>query len=331
MSTTPNAYGNFLGNQPPFISNYAAISGPNGTWLKPGGRVAAYVRSTGAQDGDDLFATSGNLVATINEGCKRCRAGFGDIVYVLEGHTENLAVADAIPDLVAGTQIISCGIPGSTNCPTLIWTATAASFLLNVANVTLQGFNLSWVGIDNIAAPLTISAAGCVVSGNTILTETASIGVLKGIEVTVGGNGTKIVGNTFTGLGEAQPMTSAAILVSGAADDVVISGNYIAACNPGTSVLGLIAVTAAATNLRISNNTVIQLETAGTALFGITVGDVAASGTIERNFCKIGSAVTAATSGFTVGTAGLVAVGLFENYCTDAAAANGVLAPAAAT
>ncbi len=331
MSTTPNAFGNFLGNAPPFISNYAAISGPNGTWLKPGGRVAAYVRSTGAQDGDDLFAASGNLVTTLNEACKRCRSGFGDIIYVLEGHTENLSVADAIPDLVAGTQIISCGTPGSTNCPTLVWTATAASFLLNVANVTLHGFNLSWVGIDNIAAPLTISAAGCVVSGCTILTETATIGVLKGIEVTVGGNGTKIVGNTITGLGEAQPMTSAAILVSGAADDVVISGNYIAACNPGTSVLGLIAVTAAATNLRISYNTVIQLETAGTALFGITVGDVAASGTIERNFCKIGSAVTTTTSGFTVGTAGLVAVGLFENYCTDSAAASGVLSPVASS
>jgi hypothetical protein len=330
MSTDANYAGNFLGNAPPFISNYAAITGPNGTWLKPGGRVAAYVRSTGAQDGDDLFAASGNLVTTINEGCKRCRAGYGDIVYVLEGHVENLAVADAIPDIVAGTQIISCGTPGATNNPTLTWTATASSLLLNVANVTLHGFNLSWVGVDNIAAPLTISAAGCVVSGCTIQTETASIGVLKGIEVTAGGSGAKIVGNTFTGVGEAQPMTSAAVLVSGAADDVLIAGNYVAACNPGTSVLGLIAVTAAATNLRITDNTVIQLETAGTALFGITVGDVAASGVIARNFVKIGSDVTATTSGVTVGTAGLVAVGMFENYCADATARNGVLSPVAA-
>jgi hypothetical protein len=95
-------------------------------------------------------------------------------------------------------------------------------------------------------------------------------------------------------------------------------------------VLGLIAVTAAATNLRIRYNELIQLETAGTALFGITVGDVAATGTISRNFCKIGSSVTATTSGFTVGTAGLVGVGLFENYCADSAAASGVLSPVAA-
>lgn len=331
MSTTPNAFGNFLGNAPPFISNYAAIAGPHGTWVNPGGKVAAYLRSTGAQDGDDQFAASGNLVTTLNEACKRVRAGFGDIIYVLEGHAESFSTADAVPDLVAGTQIIGCGTPGSTNSPTFTWTATAASLLLNVANVTLHGLTLNWVGIDNVAAPLTISAAGCVVSGCTIQTETATIGVLKGIEITAGGSGAKIVGNTFTGVGEAQPMTSAAVLVSGAADDVCISGNYIAAANPGTSVLGLIAVTAAATNLRITDNTIIQLETAGTALFGITVGDVAASGVIARNFCKIGSAVTTTTSGFTVGTAGLVAVGMFENYCTDTAAASGVLSPVASS
>lgn len=315
----------------PLYSSVDSLSTLNGTWIKPGGRVAAYVRSTGAQEGDDLFAGSGNLVATINEGCKRCRAGQNDIVYVLPGHVESLAVADAIPDLVAGTQIVSCGTPGSTNNPTLTWTAAAATLLLNVANVGLHGLTLNFAGIDDVAAPLTISAAGCVVSGCSIRTETATLGALKGIDIAVGGSGTKIVGNKIIGLGEAQPMTSAAILVSGAADDVDISNNYIAACNPGTSVLGLIAVTGAATNLRIMHNHIIQLETAGTALFGITVGDVAASGTIAFNFCKIGSAVTTTTSGFTVGTAGLVAVGLFENYCADSAAASGVLSPVASS
>ena len=43
MSTTPNAFGNFLGNATPFFSNYAAIGAPWGTFVKPGGRIAAYV------------------------------------------------------------------------------------------------------------------------------------------------------------------------------------------------------------------------------------------------------------------------------------------------
>lgn len=314
----------------PFLQQFDSIATPNGLWIKPGGRVAAYVRSTGLQEGDDLFAMSGALVASINEGCKRCRAGMGDIVYVLEGHVESLAVADAIPDLVAGTKIISCGQPGSTNNPTLTWTATAASLLLNVANVTLHGLTMNWAGIDNVAAPLTISAAGCVVSGCTIATETASLGVLKGIEVTVGGSGTKIVNNTILGLGEAQPMTSSPILVSGAADDVLIADNYIAACNPGTSALGLIAVTAAVTNVRVLRNTLIQLETAGTALYGVTVGDVAASGVIAFNILKVATDVTLTTAfASQVGTAGLVAVAQAENYACDATNTQGALRPAA--
>jgi hypothetical protein len=331
MSTTPNAYGNFLSNAPPFISNYAAIAGPFGIHVKPGGRVAAYVRSTGAQDGDDLFAMSGNLVATINEGCKRCRSGKGDVVVVLEGHAESLAVADSIPDLVAGTTIISAGTPGASNNPTLTWSATASSLLLNVADVTIAGFNFVWNAVDGLVAPLTVTATGCRVVGNHITVADADEGALKGVEVSTGGSRFMFTGNTVVGVGEAQPLTSAVVLVSAAVDDVAIEGNYIAAANPGTSVLGLIAVTAAATNLRIRYNEVIQLETAGTALFGITVGDVAATGTISRNFCKIGSAVTTTTSGFTVGTAGLVGVGLFENYCADSAAASGVLSPVASS
>lgn len=331
MSTTPNAYGNFLSSAPPFISNYAAISGPFGTWIKPGGRVAAYVRSTGAQDGDDLFAMSGNLVATINEGCKRCRSGKGDVVVVLEGHTESLAIADSIPDLVAGTTIVSAGRLGASNNPTLTWSATASTLLLNVADVTISGFNFVWNAVDGLVAPITVSAAGCSVSGNHITVADADEGALKGVEVTTGGSRFSFDGNHVVSVGEAQPMTSAVLLVSAAVDGVSAQGNYIAAANPGTSVLGLIAVTAAATNLCIRYNEIIQLETAGTALFGITVGDVAATGTISRNFCKIGSTVTTTTSGFTVGTAGLVGVGLFENYCADSAAASGVLSPVASS
>jgi hypothetical protein len=302
MSTTPNAYGNFLSNAPPFISNYAAIAGPFGIHVKPGGRVAAYVRSTGAQDGDDLFAMSGNLVATINEGCKRCRSGKGDVVVVLEGHAESLAVADSIPDLVAGTTIISAGTPGASNNPTLTWSATASSLLLNVADVTIAGFNFVWNAVDGLVAPLTVTATGCRVVGNHITVADADEGALKGVEVSTGGSRFMFTGNTVVGVGEAQPLTSAVVLVSAAVDDVAIEGTYIAAANPGTSVLGL-----------------------------ITVGDVAATGTISRNFCKIGSAVTTTTSGFTVGTAGLVGVGLFENYCADSAAASGVLSPVASS
>ena len=85
MSTVPNAYGTALSTPPPYLSAYSAIATPYGTYVRPGGRVAAYVRSTGAQEGDDYFASSGNLVTSINEGLKRCRSGQNDVVVWMLG------------------------------------------------------------------------------------------------------------------------------------------------------------------------------------------------------------------------------------------------------
>ena len=313
------------------FSNYAAIGGPNGTTIKPGGRVAAYVRSTGAQDGDDHFAASGLLVASLNDACRRCRPNQNDIIYVLPGHVETISAADGLSNLVAGTQIIGAGTPGASNNPTITWGATAATLLLDVANVTLAGLNLNWIGVDNVVVAIPVTAAGCSILDCVITAESASAGILKGIEVAAGGSGFRFCRNTVVSVGEAHPLTSAVVLISGAADDILVADNYIAAANPGTNVLGHVAVTAAATNVRIVRNTFIQLETAGTALYVVTVGDVASTGYAAHNFCKIGSAVTATTSGFTVGTAGLVGFGLFENYVTDTEAGrSGVLSPVVA-
>ena len=330
MSLLANAYGNFLGSALPYYQAMPGIITPYGTLLKPGGRVAAYVRSTGAQDGEDHFASSGNLVLTLQAGLARCRSGQNDIVYVLPGHAENVGAADVFTNLVAGTQIIGVGVPGASNNPTLTWTATASSFLLDVVDVTVSGLTMNWIGIDAVAAPLTVSARGCTIAGCTIICEDASSGALKGIVLGTGASNSKILSNRFLSVGEAKPMTSAPILVSGAIDDVVIAGNYISAANPGTNVLGHIAVTGVATNVQIVGNVCIQLETAGTALFTITVGAVAATGQISYNNSLIATDVTATTSGVTVNAAAAATMGVFENRTKDATATNGVLSPAAA-
>jgi hypothetical protein len=300
-----------------------------GTWLPPGARVAAYV---GPQsDTTDSYSTSSLLVSTLNAGLARCRSGKGDVVVVLPGHAENISTADFFTSLVAGTRIIGVGMPGQTILPTFTWTATASSFLLDVANVVLDNLAFDWTSVDGVVAPITVTGAGCTISNCKFSVQTASAGALKGVDVSTGANGFRFINNTMLGIGEAQPLTSSAVLVSAAVDDVEISDNYICTAGPGAATTGLIAVTAAATNVRIRRNETVNLETAGTALFTITVGDVAATGIISRNFCKITSAVTTTTSGVEVGTAALVGVGMFENYCTDTAEAQGVLAPTASS
>lgn len=316
MSTIPNAFGTALGTSAPAVG-FGAFTTPNGTFVQPGGRVAAYVRSTGAQDLDDLFVRD-NLVLTINEGLKRCRSGLGDVVYVLPGHVENIDAADDWPDLVAGTQIVGCGRPGASNNPTLTWTATAGTILLNVANVSVIGLTMNWAGIDNVAAPITVSAAGCAMLGNHIVVQSAaaSAGAVQGVDVGVAGNGFRFVGNRCVSDDEGEPLTGGGVvMVSGAANDVVVANNYISGAAANT--VGLIIVSAAATNVTISHNWLYNLETtSGDAC--IVIGNVAATGIVCNNYNKFmtGADPNAADIGVFYGAAATT-IGSFENYSVD--------------
>lgn len=310
----------------PLYSSVDSLGTPNGTWIKPGGRVAAYVRSTGLQEGDDLFAMSGNLVTSLNEGCKRCRSGMNDIVYVLPGHTENLSTADAIPDLVAGTQIVSCGDIGATNNPKLTWTAAGATFLLNVANVRIIGMTLDFAGADDVVAPITVTGAGCAILGCQLKMADGTFGCLQGVLVSTGASGFKFCGNTALTVGETDPTTTGGVVSVGAAvDDVLIEGNYMSAATPGDTV-GIIDVTAAATNLRIRRNTLIQLETTNAA-FAIIVDNVAATGEVSYNLMKLGEDNPADDCGLSLGAGAAATLLAAENYVVDNVNSSAILSP----
>lgn len=325
MSTVPNAFGNALGSAPPFV-DYSALGTPFGTFVRPGGRVAAYVRSTGAQDLDDLFVRD-NLVTSLNDACKRCRSGLNDVICVLPGHDEDVTGADFLSDLVAGTQIVGVGRPGASNNPKLTWTATTSTVLLNVADVSIIGMTLDWAGIDNVAAPITVSAAGCGIFGCHIIVQdaTGSAGAVQGVDVASGGNGFRFIGNRCLSDDEGEPLTGGGIVeVSAAVDDVVISQNYMSAAAANT--VGLILVSAAATNLTIANNWLYNLETtSGDA--NIVVGNVAATGIVAYNLIKLmtGADPNAANIGINTGAAATT-LGQFENYVVDDTDLQGILA-----
>jgi hypothetical protein len=138
-----------------------------GTLVPSGSRVCAYVRSTGRQSNDPI-ADSAPIFTTLNAGLAQSR-GYGDVVVVLPGHTENVSTADQMSNLVAGTRIIGLGY--GTLRPTLTWSAATATFLFDVANTVLANFNLYLAGDPtsttalSVAAPITVSAAGCAIIG----------------------------------------------------------------------------------------------------------------------------------------------------------------------
>lgn len=279
----------------PFFSGLDSLATPNGTWIKPGGRVAAYVRSTGLQEGDDLFAMSGNLVSSINAGLARCRSGQNDIVYVLPGHTETHSVTGAIwSSLVAGAQIIGCGVPGGTNNPTVTLSHTGASMALNVANVTVAGLNIT-TGTASTTGFIVVTGAGVTMAGNFI-TNTAALG--------------------------ANPC----IAVTGAANFKFLRNHVVADCtDPIIEITG-----AGSTNMEIVGNFLRQSQGTGGTDFVDVADTEGISGVVAFNIGKTATAGTPGT-GFDLDAANVIANLLNqENYTVDNVAVSGTLATGAA-
>ncbi len=148
--------------------NLLAFAGvpPPAHYLAPGAKIVAFVRSGGAL-ANDFAEVADRTVTTLNAGLARCRAGYGDVVVVMPGHTENISVADQMSSLIAGTRIIGMG--RGTQRPTFTWTAATSSFLLDVANCTIENCILKLCDAGNggvtVANPITVTGAGCGILG----------------------------------------------------------------------------------------------------------------------------------------------------------------------
>jgi hypothetical protein len=290
MSLFANAYGNFLSSALPYYQAMPGIITPYGTLLKPGGRVAAYVRSTGAQTGEDHFASSGMLVATIDAGLARCRAAQNDIVYVLPGHTETFAATGPIwANLVAGAQIIGVGQPGATNNPNITLSHVGASVALSSANVTLSGMN-----INSATATLTVA---CVITAA----------------------GVNVLGNYFQFTGALG--ANSLIAVTSAPNCVIAGNNFVV-----DSTATMIAITGAtSTNFMVQGNIARQVQGTTGGSFSTTASTTGISGHYANNFYKTATTSVGGAGVIVLGANTITTVGNFENYGGEETAAAGLL------
>lgn len=270
----------------PFFSAYDTIQTPNGAWIKPGGQVVAYVRSTGAQSGD-LPEVVVNMVATIALGVARCRAGMNDVVMVLPGHTET--VTTTLFTAVSGAQIIGAGVPGAANAPNVTLSATAATIALSAANMTLAGLNIN-SSTAAVTGAIVATAAGVTLANNFI---------------------------SFTGALAANNL----VQVTGAAN--FIADNNVIVCNSTNSATtGIVTVSGAtSTNFLIQRNLIRQSNVTGPGNFVAVANTAGISGMCCFNFGKTAFATTAGL-GFVLNGANIITVvGNFENYSVGGAAA----------
>lgn len=314
------AYGSPFTPDLPYVAAGAGLKTNFGiALLPPGSRVAAYVRSTGQQSGDDPYILT-NLVTTLSAGLARARSGLGDTVVVLPGHSESVADATMLTNLVAGTRIVGFGRGG--NMPVFRWTATTSQWAVSVADVTIQGLRLRMEGANGVVKALVVTAADFGLYGCDIeVASGASNKATIAIELGAGSTRADVSGNIFRGT--ATHNVTDGVKVVSAVDSVRICDNEMEFS--ATAANGLVHVTAAATSIKILRNIMDNQHTASSAC--IAVDSVAATGTIADNYTGVLNDGTAASQGVVL--AGTATIKCFQNFCSDEARKSGALAPAA--
>jgi hypothetical protein len=308
----------------PIHSSESALRTLLGTWVKPGGKVVRYVRSTGWTDSDppDLY----NMISTtLNDALAYCRSGYSDIVICLPGHTENITAADTMSNLVAGTRILGMGV-GSEQA-TIRWTNTAATFLLDVANVVIDGMYLKMEGASGVVAPITVSAADCTISNCRIQTASgASNKATTAITVATGAERFKMFGNQV--YGTSTHWNTNIVSVTGAVDMPYIADNLVIASVTVAATSAILSFTGAATHIEVIRNKLFNEQTSSTQC--IYFANVTCTGFLDDNKVFVLNDSTVTVQGIVfAGANTLVECGL--NYCTDEKQKSGVLTPVAGT
>lgn len=172
--------GAYAGRAPQAITINDPVDVGGAYVLPPAGRTF-FVRGDGTNvlNYDDQYSAISTtqerrLFPSVVSALALCKANRGDKIVCLPGHTENIASAAAWT-LVAGVRII--GIENSVaDRPTFTWTTATSTVLMNAANVRFTNLNLFFCpaagGAVTVAAPITISAAGCVIEGGSIRMST---------------------------------------------------------------------------------------------------------------------------------------------------------------
>lgn len=308
-----------LGSALPAHAAGGGIQTPYAVLIPPGGRVAAYVRSGGAQSNDDPFITA-NLVQTLNAGLARCRSGLNDTVVMLPGHAENVSSSTALSSLVAGTNIVGVGYGSAM--PTFTWTAASAQWALSKADVRISGVHLKFTGTNNITKAVNVTGADNVISDSVItMSAGASNDAVIGVEVGTGADRFRLLGTEVRG----TTAVTDGIKVVAAVDRAEIGNCRMAFA--ATEVNGLIHVTAAATNIWFHHLSLDNIVTSSTAC--IVIDDVAATGLFEHNSYSTLNDGTVTAQGVIFGTGALIRS--VQCFCIDEPKKSGTLTPTAGT
>lgn len=196
-------------------------------------------------------------------------ASLGTLVNVLPGHVQSVDAADWMSATGTKTGIVFRGHGDVGTRPVLNWSTATSTWLFDTAGIWIENMNLNMAGglaltaALTVAAPITVSAAGCGIRNCLInMGIDADQIVTNGITTTAAGDDLWLENNTMYGATAAE-CTSMLKLVG--ADRLVMLNNYIAGATSSTGAGVVLFATTASLDIYSQGNTFINRKALSTA------------------------------------------------------------------
>jgi len=262
--------------------------------------------------------------ATLDYAVGRCKAGRGDIIFVMPGHAETLSSATALNLDVAGIAII--GLGAGTARPTFtLGTATTTTIPVSADNIAIVNcvFNANFADIVSV---FTLTTAKNFYLDNVFVKANATnmnfLYVVDTDAVTANADGLTAINCEWI---EPDAATLSFVKADGTNDNWYFQDGYFSlGVNNNKASLIEIAAGKILTNLVVDGVTVYRLNTdTATGALLITTNGTTNTGVIRH--CHLqhadtaGELIVTASSGF----------GFFDNRMSGVAGASGYLLPAA--
>lgn len=239
-------------------------------------------------------------------------ASNGDVIVLMPGHAETISAAGTITVATAGLTIV--GLGNGDNRPTFTWSATASSWLIIAANVTIRNI-VTKVSIDEVVSMFAVSAAG-VTFDRVDFVETTSAQAIQWLLTTAAADRLTVQNcrhTQVTAAGSAQKWIQ---LVAGTGARIV-DNTFLLTAFASTSS-HCISGSTAVIQIEIARNNILFLGATITIVVNLVT---TSTGIIADN--RAGSGTSVATAAAFTGDACF----MFNNLWADTAAASGLLAP----
>lgn len=249
-------------------------------------------------DGTPLFYTT--LAAAV----AKCRANYGDVIFVIPGHTENVSSATYLNLNVASVSVI--GLGAGANRPYFTITGgTTSTVTVSAANCSIANCIFDGTGVASVVTIFTVSAANFTLKGCSVVGTNSTNQAALALTTTAGAGGMQLLSNYFQN-DTTTGMTNALQLIGG--NDIVISGNtFIGAYT--TSLGAINNITTAGLRWVIQNNLIIN-STASSTKAIVLLSGTSAFITNNRMAILSGTAPITAAGGYVGGNYYVAAAGV---------------------